>query len=154
MENQPTKQSLISEEMEITGTVKTSGSLRVDGKIDGELSCGGDVVIGKGAQVKANLSANSISVEGNVTGNITVKDKIDMKSSARVMGDVRAKRLSVEDGVTFVGKSEVNPSGSSASKAPAEDEQKDSTTSSQEQGGASASLLSGGERTSPFSKRK
>ena len=35
-----------------------------------------------------------------------------MKSTARVTGDIRAKRLSVEDGVTFVGRSEVNPSGS------------------------------------------
>ena len=34
-----------------------------------------------------------------------------MKSSARVTGDIRAKRLSVEDGVTFIGRSEVNPSG-------------------------------------------
>ncbi len=40
-----------------------------------------------------------------------------MKSSARVTGDIRAKRLSVEDGVTFVGRSEVNPSGSPISGA-------------------------------------
>jgi cytoskeletal protein CcmA (bactofilin family) len=34
-----------------------------------------------------------------------------MKSTARVQGDIKAKRLSVEDGVTFIGRSEVNPSG-------------------------------------------
>ena len=35
-----------------------------------------------------------------------------MKSTARVTGDIRAKRLSVEDGVTFIGRSEVNSTGS------------------------------------------
>ena len=49
---------------------------------------------------------------GQTQGNITAKDRIEMKSSGRVTGDIRAKRLSVEDGVTFVGRSEVNPSGS------------------------------------------
>ena len=37
-----------------------------------------------------------------------------MKSTARVHGDIKAKRLSVEDGVTFIGRSEVNPSGVAA----------------------------------------
>ena len=37
--------------------------------------------------------------------------KTDWKASTRLNGDIRAKRLTVEDGVTFVGKSEVNPSG-------------------------------------------
>ena len=55
---------------------------------------------------------SSACIEGAVHGNITAKDRIEMKSTARVTGDIRAKRLSVEDGVMFVGRSEVNPSGS------------------------------------------
>ena len=52
-----------------------------------------------------------MSVSGQVNGNIIAKDRIELKSSARINGDIRAKRLTVEDGVTFVGKSEVNPAG-------------------------------------------
>ena len=110
-------QSVISSEVEITGTIKSSGSVRIDGKLDGELQCGGDAVIGQSAQIKGNLNVNSISVEGAINGNIIARDRIEMKSSARVMGDIKSKRLSVEDGVTFVGKSEVNPSGSPLSAA-------------------------------------
>jgi cytoskeletal protein CcmA (bactofilin family) len=68
-------------------------------------------VIGKEAKIKGNLVVNSVSIEGSIQGNITAKDRIEMKSSARVTGDIKSKRLSVEDGVTFVGRSEVNPSG-------------------------------------------
>src|ERR1043166_5492897 len=104
-------QSVISNEVEITGTIRSSGSLQLDGKLEGELHCGGDAVIGKSANIKGNLVVNSATVEGTIHGNITAKDRIEMKSSARVTGDIRAKRLSVEDGVTFIGRSEVNPSG-------------------------------------------
>lgn len=119
MDSEANTQSVLSSEVEITGTVKASGSIRIDGKLDGELTCAGDAVIGKGAAIKGNITVNSISVSGAVNGNIVAKDRIEMKSSAKVMGDIKAKRLAVEDGVTFVGKSEVNPSGGPVSAAPA-----------------------------------
>ena len=119
MESEATSQSVLSSEVEITGTVKASGSIRIDGKLDGELTCAGDAVIGKGATIKGNITVNSVTISGTVNGNITAKDRIEMKTSGRVMGDIKAKRLAVEDGVTFVGKSEVNPSGGALSAAPA-----------------------------------
>ena len=118
MDNNAAPQSVISSEVEIKGTIKSSGSLRIDGKLDGEFHCSGDAIIGKSAQIKGNIMVNSATIEGNVQGNITAKDRIEMKSSARVTGDIKAKRLSVEDGVTFVGRSEVNPSGSPITTAP------------------------------------
>jgi cytoskeletal protein CcmA (bactofilin family) len=111
MENNSNPQSVIAADVEITGTIKSAGSVRIDGKLEGELNCTGDAVIGQSAQIKGNLSVNSASIEGAITGNVTAKDRIEMKSSARVTGDIKAKRLSVEDGVTFIGRSEVNPSG-------------------------------------------
>jgi cytoskeletal protein CcmA (bactofilin family) len=118
MENNAPPQSTIASEVEIKGTIKSSGSIRIDGKLDGELQCSGDAIVGKSATMKGNINVNSVTVEGTVHGNINAKDRIEMKSSARVTGDIKAKRLSVEDGVTFVGKSEVSPSGSPISTAP------------------------------------
>src|SRR6266850_5605556 len=114
MDNNTAPQSSISSEVEITGTIKSSGSIRIDGKLEGELHCTGDAVIGKTAQIKGNIVVTSATIEGAVQGNVTAKDRIEMKSSARVTGDIKAKRLSVEDGVTFIGRSEVNPSGAAS----------------------------------------
>lgn len=111
MENSTTPQSTIAADVEITGTIKSTGSVRIDGKLDGELNCTGDAIIGKSAVIKGNLAVNTATIEGTINGNVTAKDRIEMKSTARVTGDIRAKRLSVEDGVTFIGRSEVNPSG-------------------------------------------
>ena len=102
-------ESVIGSDVEIIGTIKSSGTVRLDGKLEGELQCGGNAIIGKSAQVKGNVTATSVSIEGKINGNILAKDKIEMKATATVNGDIKARRLSVEDGVTFVGRSEVNP---------------------------------------------
>lgn len=104
-------QSVISSEVEIIGTIKTSGSIQIEGRVEGEILSQGDVSIGKSGSVKGNLRVNSVTLSGTVQGNIEAKDRIALKSTARLLGDIKAKRLSVEDGVTFVGKSEVNPTG-------------------------------------------
>ena len=118
MDSNGKSQSVISNEVEITGTIRSSGSLQFDGKLEGELHCGGDAVIGKSANIKGNLAVSSATIEGTIRGNITANDRIEMKSTARVTGDIKAKRLSVEDGVTFIGRSEVNPSGSPIAQEP------------------------------------
>lgn len=106
--------SLIAADVEITGSIKSGGGVRIDGKLDGELVCAAEAVVGKSATIKGNITAHSVVIEGLIQGNITAKDKIEMKSTAKVHGDIIAKRLSVEDGVTFIGRSEVNPAGSVA----------------------------------------
>jgi cytoskeletal protein CcmA (bactofilin family) len=103
--------TVIAEDMEITGTVKSGTEVQLDGKLNGDMNCSAKVTVGKKAQVKGNLSVQAITIKGQVNGNVTAKDRIELKSTSRVNGDIRAKRLTVEDGVTFVGKSEVNPSG-------------------------------------------
>ena len=116
MENRETAQTIVSEDVEIVGTVKSGGTIHIDGKLNGDLSCSGDAIVGKKATIRGNVSVNSTTVMGQVHGNIIAKDRIELKSSARVNGDIKSKRLSVEDGVTFIGKSEVNPSGGAARK--------------------------------------
>jgi cytoskeletal protein CcmA (bactofilin family) len=56
-------------------------------------------------------------VEGTVNGNVVARDRIELKSTAKLTGDIKAKRLVVEDGVSFVGRSEVNASGTAAPAA-------------------------------------
>ena len=111
-------ESVIGADVEIIGTIKSNGSVRLDGKLEGELLCGGNAILGKSAQVKGNITATSVSIEGKISGNILAKDKIEMKATATVNGDIKARRLSVEDGVTFVGRSEVNPNAASAPVPP------------------------------------
>jgi cytoskeletal protein CcmA (bactofilin family) len=101
--------TIFAEDVEITGSIKCTGAVRLGGKLSGDLVCGSDVAIEKSAVVKGNLTVNSVVVLGQVRGNITAKDRIELKGNARIVGDIKGKRLVVEDGVSLVGKSEINP---------------------------------------------
>jgi cytoskeletal protein CcmA (bactofilin family) len=113
MNTEPAK-TIIGEDVEISGNIKCESNIQLNGKLNGDLTCGAQAMIGDTSAVKGNLSIETISVMGQINGNITAKDKIELKSTARLHGDIRAKRLTVEDGVTFIGKVEVNPAGTSA----------------------------------------
>jgi len=110
--------STVAEDIEIVGSIKCASNIQLDGKLSGDLSCNGNAVIGSNAVIKGNISVESVTIMGQVNGNVTARDRIELKSTARLNGDIRAKRLTVEDGVTFVGKSEVNPSGAAAGRVP------------------------------------
>ena len=106
--------TIISEDVEINGSIKCTGGVKLGGKVIGDLTCGGDVLVEKSASVKGNVTANSVVVLVQIKGNITSKERIELKGVARVAGDIKAKRLVVEDGVSLSGKTEISPSESGA----------------------------------------
>ncbi len=110
-------QSVIGPDVEITGNLKCESHIQLNGKLNGDLTCGGLASIGRECTIKGNVQTESVALSGALNGNITARDKIDLKSTARLHGDIRAKRLTVEDGVTFIGKVDVNPSGATGAKS-------------------------------------
>jgi cytoskeletal protein CcmA (bactofilin family) len=113
-----TSKNVLNNDVEIKGNLKFSGELTFDGKLDGEISTDGVLNLGENSAVTGNISAQSVVVRGKVNGNITAKEKIDIKSKAELFGDIRSAKLVIEEGVTFVGKTEVNPNKATPSAAP------------------------------------
>ena len=101
--------NVLTSDVEIKGNLKFSGELTFDGKLDGEIHTDGVLILGDSAVVTGNVNAQSVIVRGKITGNIAAKEKIEIKAKAELFGDIRAAKLAVEEGVTFVGKTEVNP---------------------------------------------
>ena len=109
MNNTNPGKNVLSSDVEIKGSLKFSGELNFDGKLDGDIQGEGTLTLGDNTIINGNLAAQSVVVRGKVTGNINAKDKIEIKTKAELFGDIRAAKLVVEEGVTFVGKTEVNP---------------------------------------------
>ena len=101
--------NVLNSEVEIKGNLKFAGELLFDGKLEGEIQTDGVLNLGDNAVVTGNINAQSVVVRGKVNGNINAKEKIEIKSKAELFGDIRATKLVVEEGVTFVGRTEVNP---------------------------------------------
>ena len=101
--------NVLNSDVELKGTLKFSGEMTFDGKLDGDINSDGMLNLGDNAVVKGNVNVNSVVVRGKINGNVTAKEKIDIKVKTELFGDIRAPKLVIEEGVTFVGKSEVNP---------------------------------------------
>ena len=99
----------LAPDVEIKGTLKFAGELTFDGKLDGEIQTEGVLNLGDSAVINGNITAQSVVVRGKINGNIHAKEKIDIKAKTELFGDVRAAKLVIEEGVSFVGKTEVNP---------------------------------------------
>ena len=113
-----TVKNVLSSDVEIKGNLKFSGELNFEGKLDGEIHSDGTLLLGDSATINGTLDVGSVVVRGKITGNVTAKDKIEIKSKAEVFGDIKAAKLVIEEGVTFVGKSEVNPNKVAPSAPP------------------------------------
>jgi cytoskeletal protein CcmA (bactofilin family) len=111
--------NVLNSDVELKGSLKFTGEMTFDGKLDGDISSDGALHLGDNAVVKGNINVNSVVVRGKVNGNVTAKEKIDIKSKTELFGDIRAPKLTIEEGVTFVGKSEVNPNKVTPSVTPA-----------------------------------
>ncbi len=109
MSNTATSKNVLNTDVEIKGNLKFTGELTFEGKLEGEINTDGTLHLGDAAVVNGNINAGTVVVRGKINGNIIAKDKIEIKSKTELFGDVRSSKLVIEEGVTFVGKTEVNP---------------------------------------------
>ncbi len=125
----PAGRNILSTDVEVKGTIRFTGELVVDGKVEGEIKSDGNLTVGENARLRAEISTTTVVIYGKVQGNISATDRVDLKSSSEVVGDIKAKVLTIEAGAVFVGKSTVGtpaqapapaaPAGAAAAKSPA-----------------------------------
>lgn len=87
----------------IVGNITADSDFRIDGLIEGELSCTGKVVIGEAGRVKGTVSCQNAEIMGLLDGKITCHQQLSLRSSGKIQGDVVTKTLIVEPGALFNG---------------------------------------------------
>lgn len=103
------KKNILSNDVEIKGTIRFNDELLFDGKLEGEVISDGTLILGENSEVQGEIRTKAVSLSGRVQGNITVEEKCELKGRAQLIGDLKAARLVIEEGATFVGRSEVTP---------------------------------------------
>ena len=85
------------------GKLTFEGTVRIDGRLSGEVFSDDVLVIGEGAQVKAKIEVGTLIVEGNVEGNIHASQLVELHAPARVRGNIETPQLYIDKGVIFEG---------------------------------------------------
>jgi cytoskeletal protein CcmA (bactofilin family) len=95
-------ETILGPETHFQGTIRSKGSIRVDGRVEGGISAEG-VVIGETGQVQGDITAKNIVIGGKVTGNIIAANTLDLQTHSQVFGDIRTSQLSIAEGAVFEG---------------------------------------------------
>jgi cytoskeletal protein CcmA (bactofilin family) len=95
--------AFLGEGTSFKGTLTFEGTVRIDGRLEGEIFTKDTLVIGEGAQVSAAIHAGVVVISGTVHGNITAERKIDIHASGRLYGNISTPSLVIEEGVVFEG---------------------------------------------------
>ncbi|MBQ3834146.1 MAG: polymer-forming cytoskeletal protein [Elusimicrobia bacterium] len=98
-------QTWIGADTIFTGNISTEKSIRVDGKLVGDIEKSESVVIGEAAEIDGNINTKYIVVSGKVNGNITADEGIELLATAKVIGDIYTNILYINEGAIFRGKS-------------------------------------------------
>ena len=90
--------------MAITGEVRASEDLTVEGKIEGTIEARlHSITIGQTGSAKAEILAKEVLVLGKVNGSITASHKVEIWPSGSVQGDVLSPTVTIAEGATFRG---------------------------------------------------
>jgi len=93
--------SVLSSDLHITGNVKTTGDIQIEGTIEGDIRAH-LLTVGEGATVKGEVTADDVVINGRIVGRVRGL-KVRLTSTARVEGDIIHKTIAIESGAHFEG---------------------------------------------------
>ena len=105
--------ALLGPGTEFTGKLIFKGTVRIDGKFSGEIISNDTLIVGEGAEVRAQIQAGTVIVKGGViVGDITATSVVEIHTPGRMTGNITAKSLFIDRGVVFEGECKmVRPKG-------------------------------------------
>lgn len=98
----------IGQGVTIEGKIVSNQDIRIDGHVQGSIEVGQhELVLGQGAELKANVNARTVLVAGTLEGNVTAAERVQIQSTGVLLGDLVAPRLIIQDGGVVRGKAVV-----------------------------------------------
>ena len=98
--------TLLGKGSHFEGKLTFEGTVRVDGKLSGEIFSNDVLVVGE------------VIVQGSVVGNIKARRSIELRAPARVKGDLHTASLLIDRGVVFEGYCKMDAAMATSSLAP------------------------------------
>ncbi len=99
--------SFIGQSTKIFGRMEIHASIRIDGKVQGDLETPPHtsitIAIGKSGDVSGDIKANRVLIAGTVHGNIYAAEHVELAKTAHVRGDISFKSIRVEHGANVEG---------------------------------------------------
>ena len=93
----------MGEDTIFNGLLNYTGTVRIDGKFEGQVITEDTLIIGETGHLMAEISAGTIICMGYVEGNLMASQKIEIHSTSKVVGNIKSPALNIELGGVFDG---------------------------------------------------
>lgn len=113
--------SIIGPGMTVTGDCETDGTLRIEGRVDGNVHAGKAVVIGRDGVVEGTIATRDAVVSGRVIGILTAESRLELQATSYVEGEIRVRRMQLAEGAVLNGTVQVGDQGSLSRGEPEEE---------------------------------
>ncbi|MDF9830287.1 polymer-forming cytoskeletal protein [Parabacteroides sp. PF5-6] len=87
----------------VKGDILTENDFRLDGRVEGNITCSGKLVIGPKGKVTGKVISDNAEIMGEIDGSIVVKAKLVLKASAVIKGDIQTQTIEIEPNARFNG---------------------------------------------------
>ena len=94
--------SVLGTDVVITGNVAATADIHIDGRVDGDVSCG-NLIQGAESHINGSVVAESARLAGTIEGSVSIR-QLTIERSARISGDVEYEALSIENGASIDGR--------------------------------------------------
>jgi cytoskeletal protein CcmA (bactofilin family) len=95
--------SVIGQGSIFEGKFYIAGSLKIDGKFEGDIKTDEALYIGETGKVKTNIAAREVTVSGTLIGNIKAENEVRLEETGRMLGDIQTPYLDLSKGVVAKG---------------------------------------------------
>ena len=80
------------------GSLTFDGTVRIDGKFEGEVHTNDTLIIGETGHLVAEISAGTIICRGRIEGTLIASKKVEIHANSRVVGNIKSPALYIELG--------------------------------------------------------
>lgn len=86
------------------GNLTAPETVRVDGTVNGNCTCQGNLIVGTEGDIEGNIAAQNVIISGKVTGDIISQGKLELFSTGKVTGNITARSLVIDENAYFDGR--------------------------------------------------
>ena len=88
----------MGEDTVFNGSLTFDGTVRIDGKFEGQVITEDTLIVGETGHLIAEISAGTVVCMGRVEGTVMASKKVEIHSTSKVVGNVKSPALYIELG--------------------------------------------------------
>src|SRR6476660_7243866 len=95
--------TLLAKGVLLRGEIHVEGTVRIDGRLDGDIQTKGQVIIGEDGLVQGTITAGTVISSGRIKAKVTANDRVQLMKTATLIGEVLTPILIIEEGAKLQG---------------------------------------------------